>query len=248
MTHGNTVSNSNTTKRATRVSIAIGDIPMDVYQLPDGSYRLAGKNVTDAVGEPNNSLSRVYGVKSLKTLPGAMQTRINDGGDAVLVPAETAVEYWAHCASNKANKLAAMLIKSISAQPEVLGLSPSFKCVVSIPSSVEKERQRLKQKRKRQIDKASPEKQVENRLAATLPNCQQQVLTAVGQLDILTAAEVIEVKDVKAWKAALGQVLVYGGQYPSHSLRLHLFGAVRSDMVRLIENECSRFGVQVTWD
>ena len=242
------MSNSSSTKRATRVSILIGDIPIDVYQLPDGTYRLAGRQVTDAVKEPANQLLRFYGVRGLKALPDVCTIENSEGASAVGLKPETAVDYWAYAASHKGNVTAVKLLTALSKNPSALGLPSDFKCVVAAPKAIAKEAERLKRRNQRRIANASPEKQVENRLAATLPGCQQQVLTAVGQLDILTATEVIEVKDVKAWKAALGQVLVYGGQYPSHSLRLHLFGAVRSDMRQLIEGECGRFKVKVTWE
>ena len=59
------------TKKAERATITVGSIEMNVYQMPDGNYKLAGRNVTDAVEESANSLLRKLGVKSLKALPGA---------------------------------------------------------------------------------------------------------------------------------------------------------------------------------
>lgn len=84
--------------KSERATISIGDITLNAYMLPDGSYRLAGRNVTDAVKEPANSLSRIMGVKSLKALPHAdpslLQVRADTGETFVPVAIEDAVAYW----------------------------------------------------------------------------------------------------------------------------------------------------------
>lgn len=55
--------------KARRATIDIGGITINVYQLPDGSYRLSGRNVTDAIGESSAGLTRHYGTRSLEHLP-----------------------------------------------------------------------------------------------------------------------------------------------------------------------------------
>lgn len=54
-----------------------------------------------------------------------------------------------------------------------------------------------------------------------------EVATPAGRVDLLTGAEIIEVKRIGDWKAALGQILVYSGFYPEHQKRLHLFGSAK---------------------
>ncbi len=89
--------NSKTVK-AKRATIDIGGIAINVYQLPDGSYRLAGRNVTDAIGEDDKTLPRFYGVRRLKDLPRAdsslPQIKANTGETLVPVAIEDAMDYW----------------------------------------------------------------------------------------------------------------------------------------------------------
>jgi hypothetical protein len=86
------------TIKAVRAQILLGDIPLNVYQLPSGRYKLAGRNVTDVAGEPNNSLIRAMGVKSLKDLPGAdlslIQVKADTGEIFIAVAIEDAAAYW----------------------------------------------------------------------------------------------------------------------------------------------------------
>ena len=74
-----------------------------------------------------------------------------------------------------------------------------------------------------------------------------EVLTSAGRIDLLTDGEIIEVKRVSNWKAALGQVLVYSAFYPEHRKRIHLFGR-HSELIKLpdIEAACLAFDVNVT--
>ena len=240
---------TNTTK-AQRATITIAaDISINAYLLPDGkTVKLGGRNVTDVVNEPANTLCRILKVSSLKDLPGAESFHDDAGYTTTLIPVLVAIDYWSFMAANKGSVKSAQILRAISENPQSLGLPHNFSVAVALPQEISREVDRLKKANQQRIMSGSPEKQVEIRIAKQIPNCQTQVLTKVGQIDILTPNEIIEVKNVRAWKAALGQVLIYGRQYPSHSLRIHLFGAARSDMKTLIESECSAFGVKVTWE
>lgn len=76
----------------------------------------------------------------------------------------------------------------------------------------------------------------------------QEVYTFAGNIDVLTATELIEVKSVIAWKSALGQVLVYGCDYPSHQKRIHLFGETQKSFLSMIRYHCDKYDVTVTWE
>ena len=76
----------------------------------------------------------------------------------------------------------------------------------------------------------------------------REVKTLAGSLDILTSSQVIEVKEIKAWKHALGQVLIYGDYYPSHQKRIHLYGETQESFLEMINSHCAKFNVTVTWE
>lgn len=65
--------------------------------------------------------------------------------------------------------------------------------------------------------------------------------------DLLTEAEIIDVKEVSNWKAARDQLLAYSGFYPQHQKRLHLFGTAKElEALADIEATCLNFGIKVT--
>jgi P63C domain len=108
-----------TTIKAVRGSILLGSTPIGVYMLPNGSYRLAGRNVTDAIEEPANSLLRIMGVKSLKDLPHADSEcyKISAGKSGVpFIPVAIAdaSEYWFNMAMQGNLKAKAIAIASMA--------------------------------------------------------------------------------------------------------------------------------------
>jgi hypothetical protein len=76
----------------------------------------------------------------------------------------------------------------------------------------------------------------------------REVKTLAGNIDILTNSEVIEVKNIKAWKHALGQVIVYGNYYPSHKKRIHLYGETQESFLDMIRSHCKKLNILVTWE
>jgi glycerophosphoryl diester phosphodiesterase len=90
------------------------------------------------------------------------------------------------------------------------------------------------------------EEQIRNRLQSEIGGL-SEVSTPVGRIDLLTKTEIIEVKNLKDWKAALGQILVYSAFYPEHQKRIHLFGS-QTELEKLtdIEIACLEFNLRVT--
>ncbi len=95
--------------------------------------------------------------------------------------------------------------------------------------------------------KLSIEKEIQNKLAKKLQG-KTEIVTLAGNIDILTSTELIEVKNVKDWKNAVGQVLIYGHYYPSHQKRIHLFGNYHSSFKSLVEDHCRQLNIIVTWE
>lgn len=96
-------------------------------------------------------------------------------------------------------------------------------------------------------DKTFLEKIVKERLSVQLDG-ETEVITPVGNIDILTSTQIIEVKTISDWKNALGQVLAYGYFYPSHEKRIHLFGTAHSRSIGYIDEICNKYNVVFTWE
>jgi len=98
---------------------------------------------------------------------------------------------------------------------------------------------------KSKISSRRPERKVQLKLQALLGG-KVEVRTLAGNIDLLTSDQIIEVKGIKDWKAALGQIIVYGKYYPSHVKRIHLYGETQESYLELIRSHCSAFDVLVT--
>ena len=87
-----------------------------------------------------------------------------------------------------------------------------------------------------------------DKLARSL-NGQTEVVVPAGRIDILTSNQVIEVKHIKKWNAALGQVITYGVYYPNHQKRIHLFGVENnSSKIILIKEQCRMQNIIATFE
>ena len=72
-----------------------------------------------------------------------------------------------------------------------------------------------------------------------------EVETESGFIDLLTDVEIIEIKNGKNWKAALGQILIYSLDYPTHIKRIHLFDIENDEN---INNKFKIYNVKVTYE
>lgn len=113
---------NNSTTKAQRAAIAIGNISINVYMLPDGSYRLAGRNITDAIEARPGSLTEKMGVKSLKDLPSnglslyeKSSIKSVTGESFIPVSIDIAVQYW-RMMDKAGNELAGALIDALIAE------------------------------------------------------------------------------------------------------------------------------------
>ncbi|QTA86214.1 KilA-N domain-containing protein [Desulfonema magnum] len=73
-----------------------------------------------------------------------------------------------------------------------------------------------------------------------------EVKTDAGYVDIVTPKQIIEVKNAKDWKGALGQVLAYSVFFENKSSRIHLFGNKNKELWTVIRDVCGRFDVMVS--
>ena len=87
-----------------------------------------------------------------------------------------------------------------------------------------------------------------NKLAKSL-NGRIEVKVPSGRIDILTSNQIIEVKHIKRWKDAVGQITIYGDSYPNHQKRIHLFGIENnSSMILLIKEQCLKRNIIATFE
>lgn len=91
------------------------------------------------------------------------------------------------------------------------------------------------------------ERKIQLRLAKEMQG-QIEVNTIVGNIDLLTDTEIIEIKRWSEWKTALGQILAYSRYYPDKTKRIHLFGTFPADKAQLINEHLNSFGVVLTWE
>ena len=69
-----------------------------------------------------------------------------------------------------------------------------------------------------------------------------------GIVDILTETEVIEVKSIKNWKDAIGQVLVYRCEFKGKNPRVHLFGRASDEYRSMVVDFCTQLNVLVSFE
>jgi hypothetical protein len=93
------------------------------------------------------------------------------------------------------------------------------------------------------------EKRVQNTLCRKV-NGTKEIVVPAGRIDILTSTHLVEVKHSKKWKEGVGQLMIYGAYYPSHSLWLHIYAShlVHHDVLEMIEFHCSRLGIKLTYE
>jgi hypothetical protein len=102
-------------------------------------------------------------------------------------------------------------------------------------------------KRDRTLLERISEKQYAIKLQEVLGG-DREVPTPAGNIDLLTATQLIEIKRAKNWKEAVGQVVVYGDYYPSHERRIHLFEYCKSDFLAMVKSHCGKRRIILTWE
>jgi len=88
------------------------------------------------------------------------------------------------------------------------------------------------------------EKDIQLRLCSEI-NGRMEVETKSGFIDILSDTEIIEIKNGKNWKYAIGQILCYSNEYPEHTKRIHLFDIENNEQINKI---CKIYNIKVTYD
>ena len=74
---------------------------------------------------------------------------------------------------------------------------------------------------------------------------EKEVKCKNGIIDLITNDEIIEIKIFNNWKHAIGQILVYACDYPTHQKKLILFGEENKYKFEKIKSICELFNIQV---
>lgn len=205
-----------------KTKTTIGSQTIDCFLSDAQEYLYSLTSAADLLDKAAQSASDYLNSKAFKAkFPDFQPTKYKYGNITYsLVPNWVITEYLTHHA-NSGNPIAIQLLYNLAGGTIA---APTAK-----PKSI------------------SPEKQIQLKLQQQLGG-DIEVSTAAGKIDLLTSTEVIEIKKVCNWKAAIGQVIVYGFYYPSHTKRIHLFGKYHRSFREMVELNCDKAGVAVTWE
>lgn len=105
------------------------------------------------------------------------------------------------------------------------------------------------------IDSEPPktEKQVQYALKTALKYhfnkyVELEVQCDTGRIDVLSSNSIWEVKHVKHWHSAIGQILRYSHNYPNHKLGICLFGKCETKMYTKAAEACKSRGITMISD
>jgi hypothetical protein len=103
------------------------------------------------------------------------------------------------------------------------------------------------------VNPPKTEKQVQYALKAALEDkldddVELEVKCDTGRIDVLTINSIWEVKHVKHWLSAIGQVLRYSNAYPNHKLGICLFGKGENKVYEKAFEACQSRGIILTTD
>jgi hypothetical protein len=72
-----------------------------------------------------------------------------------------------------------------------------------------------------------------------------EVVTDLGNIDLLTNTMIIEIKTYNHWKHAIGQILLYSNEYPEHVRWIYLFYVPDENIMTKIKKNCKRYRINV---
>jgi hypothetical protein len=227
--------------KAKKATIVYNGIELEGYMLPDGSYHLSKTQIAGSIEKRHQSVVEFLQGKSPEAAPykdffeNSFPEIGIEGNNGYFhgVPLDLAYNYWLYHA-NKSWKPAQDLITKLGEIPYQEGVAifgENFK-------------NNIHYCKKNKISVVKPEKDIQQQLNLKL-NGLLEVATPVGKIDILTDKLLIEIKKAKDWKAAIGQLLMYGHYYPKHQKLLYLFGLPKSFDLELVSYLCSDFNIDV---
>ena len=91
------------------------------------------------------------------------------------------------------------------------------------------------------------EKNFQNKLSKKF-NGETEIPCKTGIIDIVTETKIIEVKKIIDWKHAIGQISVYGLEFPNKQKTIALFGDTSNEMKQMIILFCKELNIEVIFE
>lgn len=82
---------------------------------------------------------------------------------------------------------------------------------------------------------------------ASLLGGKTEIWTPAGYVDVATQTEIIELKKVKQWKDAIGQILVYSHYFPGCQKKICLIGQATTEFKAVVQEHCDRLEITLEW-
>lgn len=222
--------------RAERATVKFCEgVEVDGYLLPDGEFRVGKVGAAIAVGYGKDWLGQLKG-KPLKALQD-----MGYSGESIPVECETISGGGRHVQT--ISRLDFDILIAFAASE---GKRDAMRLLAKNPK-IERTTV-LEPKIRKNLSSNQIEKIIQKKLAKTLSNANIEVSTLAGRIDILTETQLIEVKEWKRWKEAIGQVLCYGAYYPNHEKRIHFFGEAHIEFIQLVEHHCQSMNIVMSWE
>lgn len=111
--------------KATRATIQIGDLTVDGFMLPDGSYRMSQTQAAESIGKPQRNAGRFLSSNTIKSLLGNTYTPDSIEAEGIegqrgsprfnALPLNVVAAYWVY-ECNKGNKQALPLVLAMTTE------------------------------------------------------------------------------------------------------------------------------------
>lgn len=75
----------------------------------------------------------------------------------------------------------------------------------------------------------------------------REVATPVGYIDLLNDTYIVEVKEARDWKHAVGQIICYDFYKPKRQKVIALFGKISNKLKGEVEYCCSNLNIDIWW-
>ncbi len=226
----NNFNGSGETIRALRAELDLGYTKLDCYQLPNGEYRIGSGGVSKAFGYTERWFySRIIRPSNW------LETLRTKGFSGEIIEVSVAERSRGTRGASRVKTLSEKDFRVLCMHEASHGNDRALEILHGQKFNTTKN------------IKKCIEKKIQSKLAKQEGGT-VEVPTPVGRIDVLTSTQIIEVKEWRRWKEALGQILSYAEYYPDRERRVHLFGCPTDVEVFQIETIFKKYEILTTWE